>query len=268
MHDILLGAFIAAVASAALLTKSWWLLWGLVAGAGFLVVRDVAELLRRQERLPFDPSAIDPELRPSWLLYPDVERAQFLNLLLQSAWPYIRAAHEPQLRKLLNDALEGARPHAMLTSLEVSQFSLGDVPPEIMGCKAYRPNDREYVLDAQLRLQSSIGLEVAATTRLIPAHLHAKLDNVVIQGTLRIELRPLLPKPPYAGTLHLSLLHLPIVDFDVHAVGFNLMAVPGMLGCFCAGLLPAFDPPRSRRMCQRAGTLLAHVIPLTCHCRR
>jgi hypothetical protein len=246
MHDILLGAFVAAVASAALLTKSWWLLWGLVAGAGFLVVRDLAELLRRQERLPFDPSAIEPELRPSWLLYPDVERAQFLNLLLQAAWPYIRAAHEPQLRKLLNDALEGARPQAVLTSLEVSQFSLGDVPPEIVGCKAYRPNDREYVLDAQLRLQSSIGLEVAATTRLIPAHLHAKLDNVVIQGTLRLELRPLLPKPPYAGTLHLSLLHLPIVDFDVHAVGFNLMAVPGTLERSCAGGFPAPGSPRGR----------------------
>jgi Ca2+-dependent lipid-binding protein len=54
------------------------------------------------------------------------------------------------------------------------------------------------------------------------------VEDLEVEGTLRLEFRPLLSTAPYFGELALSLVHMPRVDFSISAGNVNVMLIPGV----------------------------------------
>lgn len=236
-RDVLAAAVGAAFAGIAF---AWGITWPLVALAVAGIVLAAVELWRvlrgllsRRLRtaLRMDTGDVPLHLRPSWLLLPDVERARFANIALQALWPFVRASMEPTLHTAIDAALEKSRPAAVLSRLFVSQLSLGNVPPELTGIKAYHPGASEYIVDLQVRVAADTAtLELTAVPRgFTSLPLRVSVGDLAMQATVRVEARPLLPRPPFVGALHVSLLQPPTVDFQLRALGIDVLgSVPGL----------------------------------------
>ena len=151
----------------------------------------------------------------------------------------------------------------------VRDVSIGSSPPEIVSVKAYRPSLGCYMLDIAWRLVSDARVEVAVSlerkqgsgidrcnlggeaqqahakeeagssnqgvreailTLLERPSLKFEVADIEASFNTRIELKPLVPGvPPFFGSLHASLLSLPVVDFDLRAPEpINVMSVPGV----------------------------------------
>lgn len=96
------------------------------------------------------------------------------------------------------------------------------------------------------------GLRAVADALLAAPSLTVVVRNATASGQLRLAAAPLVGVPPFAGALRLSLLRLPVVDFDLDAPQpLNVMALPPV-----AAALTAFLKVR-RHECSWATTGLA-----------
>jgi Ca2+-dependent lipid-binding protein len=87
---------------------------------------------------------------PSWVQFPDKERAEFLNKLVRQAWPhaksYITKLAIGHIESILNQTSNGA--------VKIDELNIGDLPPRIGGVKVYTENvgSDEIMIDVQILL--------------------------------------------------------------------------------------------------------------------
>ncbi|XP_027052448.1 extended synaptotagmin-2-A-like isoform X2 [Pocillopora damicornis] len=88
---------------------------------------------------------------PSWVFFPDVERAEWLNKMLVQLWPYINDMVVKILKEQVEPEIQKNVP-GFLSSIYFKEISLGEVPPRIGGIKTYTNNvDRnEIIMDIDL----------------------------------------------------------------------------------------------------------------------
>lgn len=58
-----------------------------------------------------------------------------------------------------------------------------------------------------------------------PLSFPFSVENLTIEGTLRLQFKPLIPRPPYIGALFVSFLHQPRVDLELSAGTVNIMCI-------------------------------------------
>ena len=71
---------------------------------------------------------------PAWVRYPDFERVQWLNDLLDQLWPNAAAAAAGIVREQLTPQLQANKP-AWIYEIGIQTFTLGDKPPRISAVK-------------------------------------------------------------------------------------------------------------------------------------
>eukprot|EP00775_Hariotina_reticulata_P004857 gene4857-5102_t len=185
------------------------------------------------------------ELGPPWTKWPDYGRANNINALVRALWPSLSNAVEEQLvmqmvPALLSDAAKtyGA---GYIKNLELSQFDLGSIPPRLDGFKVYEESDDEQLmLEVAAAWGSLAKVTVCATLQLFghTFQLPLTVQNIQFQALMRVTARPLMTFMPYVGSVGLSLLEPPHVDFElpVGALdGLDLMALPFVRGAFRLG---------------------------------
>jgi hypothetical protein len=204
-----------------------------------------------QGKLSADPALFDPKLRPSWLVFPNTERGEWFNKLLQQAWYVMSADLQSKLKASLDKALLSSKP-ALLSEVKVLQLSLGKLPPELLGVQSFVVEGDRYILDLNIRAASDACLKIGARTigndnidllvtsppashltdfvcyAGLPALMKFSIERLQFDGTLRIIASKWTLKAPYAGLLEFSLLNLPNIDFDIKAIGVKVTAVPGV----------------------------------------
>ncbi|VDQ00053.1 unnamed protein product [Trichobilharzia regenti] len=99
---------------------------------------------------------------PSWVYFPDVERAEWLNKVIKRMWPaiseYARDIVIQNIVPIVSQNLPAA-----LTPFSFETIDLGDTPPRVGGIKVYmNENIRkdEIVLDLDLMLYSDVRIKV------------------------------------------------------------------------------------------------------------
>ncbi|KAK2570434.1 Extended synaptotagmin-3 [Acropora cervicornis] len=141
---------------------------------------------------------------PSWVFFPDVERAEWLN----------KETVEPEIQKNVP---------SFLSSIHFGEISLGQVPPRIGGIKTYSHNvDRnEIILDIDLIYagDSDFELSVKGVT--------VGIEDLQVRGSMRVILRPLIPAAPLVGGVSVFFLNRPDIDFDLTNLA-NILDIPGL----------------------------------------
>uniref|UniRef100_A0A5K3FC98 Beta-1,4-galactosyltransferase n=1 Tax=Mesocestoides corti TaxID=53468 RepID=A0A5K3FC98_MESCO len=100
---------------------------------------------------------------PSWVFFPDIERAEWLNKIIQRMWPYI----SEYVNQILIETVQPAVNKNLPTSLRPFIFlrtDLGDSPPRIGGVKVYTEESirrDEIVMDVDLMFYSDARIKVA-----------------------------------------------------------------------------------------------------------
>ncbi|KAM3185617.1 hypothetical protein ACTXT7_005989 [Hymenolepis weldensis] len=160
---------------------------------------------------------------PTWVYFPDVERAEWLNKLIHRMWPYITE----YVNKILVETVQPKVNASLPSSLQPFIFlrtDLGDAPPRIGGVKVYTEESirrDEVVMDVDLMLYSDARIKVAV------GKIVAGVKDFELRGTLRVLIKPLVPKIPFVGAVTVCFLDNPYINFLLTHLG-NIMTMPGL----------------------------------------
>ncbi|CAF0965132.1 unnamed protein product [Adineta ricciae] len=158
---------------------------------------------------------------PSWVFFPDVERAEWVNRIIKQAWPYANKYLDKNVfHDIMIPLIRGTS--SALSDFGFERLDLGEVPPRIGGIKVYTDNVRDQIM---------IDVEVFYAG---DAHIKAKVKGIVcgikdIQfvGELRIILSPLINTIPLFGALSYFFLKKPSIHFKLTDAG-TLVDIPGL----------------------------------------
>uniref|UniRef100_A0A3Q4HTA3 Extended synaptotagmin-like protein 3 n=1 Tax=Neolamprologus brichardi TaxID=32507 RepID=A0A3Q4HTA3_NEOBR len=132
--------------------------------------------------------------------YTDVENVQWLNKVLEQAWPFIGMYMEKLLREKIHPSIRASNP--ALKAFTFTKIHFGYKPLKITGIRAYthEVEHREVILDMNIRL---------------------------VQGMLRVILEPLIGQAPLVGGVTLFFIHCPTLHINWTGMP-NLLSIPSL----------------------------------------
>lgn len=162
---------------------------------------------------------------PSWVFFPDKDRAEWVNNILKQLWPYVNMYVRDMLFKtiepLVDETLKGY-------SLNPFKFNrdrvfLGQVPPRITGIKVYDQNTsrKEIIMDMDIVFASDLVIEFKVKG------IAARVSDFGLRGMLRVVFKPLVSQIPLIGGVQVYFLKAPEIDYDLGGVG-GVLEIPGL----------------------------------------
>jgi Ca2+-dependent lipid-binding protein len=155
---------------------------------------------------------------PSWISYPDVDRCEWLNKLVEQMWPTISTYVENLVKNTIEPEIK-----KQISGLSFERIDLGDFPPRLGGIKIYTDNIRsdEIILDTELFYGGDMQIKLKYHS------LKAGIKSLYIHGELRLVFKSIISKIPFIGALELFFLRTPTIDFDLTDIA-NIIEIPGL----------------------------------------
>ncbi len=156
---------------------------------------------------------------PSWVLHPDMQRLEWVNLLVSQIWPYLDGVLKAMLKSFEDDPDLRVRLNGYhIKTLRFSHCSLGRIPPRMGGVKVHNISSREeIILDVDMDYAGDLVIHLEATMldSRLPT-LRVSLSNLTLSSArMRFHLKPLLSSAPFVGSVTISFLTTPELDFDL-----------------------------------------------------
>lgn len=200
---------------------------------GWIAQQKARRTARRNLTIKYDDFELKEYFKdgvPSWFNDPDIESVAWFNLLLERLWPSIAAALSNTVKNAVNPILENATP-AILAGLELRKFDVGNLPPAILGAKAYQKSGPgEAVVDLDLGFATKEGSGIILRVNGHGGiHLDVELEDVFFKATLRVMIQDIGGlKLPCFRNLGLSFVKLPHISFALNALGGDVTLLPGV----------------------------------------
>lgn len=176
-------------------------------------------LLEKEEEEEEKDTLASVDELPTWVYFPDVERAEWLNKMVQQMWPYI-GAHVCKTIRGMEGMIEENIP-SVLRPFKFEEITLGEIPPRVGGLKVYIDNVKrdEIVMDVEISYSGDCDINVSLKS------LHAGIKDVLLHGVARVIMRPLINKIPLIGGVEVCFLRPPDLHFDLTNIA-NILDVP------------------------------------------
>ncbi|MBN3303440.1 ESYT1 protein, partial [Amia calva] len=159
---------------------------------------------------------------PTWVNFPDVEKVEWLNKVLQQAWPFLGQYTEKLLLETVAPSLRASSPH--LQTLSFTRISLGDKALKVVGVKAHTEMDRRQVM---LDLYLSYVGDVEINVEIKKYFCKAGVKGIQLHGMLRVILEPLIGDVPLVGAVTMFFIRRPRLDINWTGLT-NLLDIPGL----------------------------------------
>uniref|UniRef100_A0A8D2ZR14 Extended synaptotagmin-3 n=1 Tax=Scophthalmus maximus TaxID=52904 RepID=A0A8D2ZR14_SCOMX len=157
---------------------------------------------------------IDRELRSalqmaSWVHFPDAEKVDWMNKVLEQAWPFFGMYMEKLLRENIQPAVRLSSP--ALRTFAFTKIHFGHVPLRITGIKAYTDevDQREVVLDMNLSYEGDVDIDVV-----VKPPVTAGVKGLKLKGMLRVILEPLIGQVPLVGGVTFFFIRRPTLQVN------------------------------------------------------
>ncbi|XP_069770826.1 extended synaptotagmin-2-like isoform X2 [Narcine bancroftii] len=162
---------------------------------------------------------------PAWVHFPDVERVEWLNKIIQNLWPFISQFVEKLFKETIEPAVRGANNH--LSTFTFTKIDMGSKPLRIDGVKAYIENvdKRQIILDLQISYVGNCDIDLEIKRYFC----RAGVKGIQMNGTLRVVLEPLIGDMPLIGAITLFFLRRPLLAINWTGLT-NLLDIPGLNG--------------------------------------
>ncbi|XP_022257901.1 extended synaptotagmin-2-like, partial [Limulus polyphemus] len=147
---------------------------------------------------------------PTWVYFPDTERAEWLNKIIRQMWPYVGHYVQSLFREKVEPAVRANLP-PNLQSFKFEKIVLGDMPPRIGGIKVYHENVArdEIIMDVEILYSGDCRFSVRAKG------LTAGIKDIQLHGVMRVEMKPLVKQIPLIGGVNVFFLIPPAIDFNM-----------------------------------------------------
>lgn len=159
---------------------------------------------------------------PPWVNFPDVEKVEWLNKILQQAWPFIGQYLEKLLVETIAPAIRASSIH--LQTLSFTKVNLGDKALKVVGVKAHTEHDKRQVM---LDLYLSYAGDVEINVEIKKYFCKAGVKGVQLHGKLRVILEPLIGDVPLVGAITMFFIRKPKLDINWTGLT-NLLDIPGL----------------------------------------
>ncbi|KAJ0243943.1 Synaptotagmin-3 [Hirschfeldia incana] len=163
---------------------------------------------------------------PLWMKNPDYERVDWFNRFLSYMWPYLDKAICEIIRSSAQPIFADYIGTFCIESIEFEKLSLGSLPPTVHGIKFYETNEKELLFEPSIKWAGNPN--IVLVIKLMSLRIKVQLVDLQIFGIMRVALKPLLPTFPCFGTVVVSLMEKPHVDFGLKVLGGDLMSIPGL----------------------------------------
>jgi Ca2+-dependent lipid-binding protein len=146
---------------------------------------------------------------PSWVYFPDKERAEWVNKLIKQLWPYFRQYMEKLFKTNLEPLIQQSLPQ-IIGKLTFERIDFGDKPPKISSIKVYNKNNtcianNEILIDLELIYAGDANFKAK-----IKNSIYAGIKHIQFQGDLRIILKPLCNEIPLFAAITMYFLKTPV----------------------------------------------------------
>uniref|UniRef100_A0A3Q3WI43 Uncharacterized protein n=1 Tax=Mola mola TaxID=94237 RepID=A0A3Q3WI43_MOLML len=158
---------------------------------------------------------------PPWVNFPDVEKVEWLNKIIQQAWPFIGQYLEKLLVGTIAPAIRASNIH--LQTLSFTKVNIGEKAVKVMGVKAHTEQDKRQVM---LDLYLYTG-DVEINVEIKKYFCKAGVKGVQLQGKLRVILEPLIGDIPLIGAITMFFIRRPKLDINWTGLT-NLLDIPGL----------------------------------------
>ncbi|XP_049921159.1 extended synaptotagmin-1 [Epinephelus moara] len=159
---------------------------------------------------------------PPWVNFPDVEKVEWLNKILQQAWPFVGQYLEKLLVEIIAPSIRASSIH--LQTLSFTKVNIGDKALKLVGVKAHTEHDKRQVM---LDLYLSYAGDVEINVEIKKYFCKAGVKGVQLHGKLRVILEPLIGDVPLVGAITMFFIRRPKLDINWTGLT-NLLDIPGL----------------------------------------
>nr|XP_015815114.2 extended synaptotagmin-1 [Nothobranchius furzeri] len=185
-------------------------------------LRSAMQLLDNEEECAYtNVSKIKRDL-PAWVNFPDVEKVEWLNKVLQQVWPFVGQYMERLLVETIAPSLRASSSH--LQTLSFTKVNMGDKAMKVVGIKAHTENDKGQVL---LDLYISYVGNVEINVEVKRYFCKAGVKGIQLHGMMRVILEPLIGDVPIVGAVTMFFIRRPKLDINWTGLT-NLLDIPGL----------------------------------------
>ncbi|KAJ6829985.1 synaptotagmin-5-like [Iris pallida] len=166
------------------------------------------------------------EFYPSWVVFSQRQKLNWLNMHLNKIWPYVNEATSELIKSSVEPILEQYR-SAILDSLKFSKLTLGTVAPQFTGVSIIEDDSSGITMELELQWDGNPNIVLDIKTVLGVA-LPIQVKNVAFTGVFRLIFKPLVAEFPCFGAICYSLREKKKLDFTLKVVGGELSSIPGV----------------------------------------
>ncbi|XP_065618037.1 synaptotagmin-5 [Quercus suber] len=169
-----------------------------------------------------------PEYYPSWLVFSQRQKLNWLNVHLTKIWPYVNEAASELIKASVEPVLEQYRP-AILSSLKFSKFTLGAVAPQFTGVSIIENGENGITMELEMNWDGNPSIILDIKTR-VGLALPVQVKDIGFTGVFRLIFKPLVDEFPCFGAVCCSLKQKKNMDFTLKLIGGDISTIPGLYG--------------------------------------
>ncbi|XP_051563285.1 uncharacterized protein LOC127446426 isoform X3 [Myxocyprinus asiaticus] len=159
---------------------------------------------------------------PSWVHFPDVEKVEWLNKVIQQAWPFIGQYLEKLLTETIAPSIRGSSPH--LQTLSFTKIDFGDKAMKVVGVKTHSENQKgQILLDVYISYVGNAEINVEVKRYFCKAGV----KGIQLHGMMRVILEPLIGNVPIVGAVTMFFIQRPTLNINWTGLT-NLLDIPGL----------------------------------------
>ncbi|XP_063070377.1 extended synaptotagmin-3 isoform X2 [Engraulis encrasicolus] len=146
---------------------------------------------------------------PAWIAFTDIEKAHWINKILQQAWPFFGMYMEKLLKESIQATVRSSSPH--LKTFAFTKVHFGQKPPRITGARVYthEVDEREVVLDLNIVYDGDVDIDAH-----VKAGIDAGVKGLQMEGMLRVILEPLIGQAPLVGGVTMFFIRRPTLQVN------------------------------------------------------
>ncbi|XP_017883148.1 extended synaptotagmin-2 isoform X1 [Ceratina calcarata] len=159
---------------------------------------------------------------PSWVYFPDFDRAEWLNKVLYKVWPSVNQFARELCKQSIEPAIVEKLAEYKMKGFQFERLVLGRIPLKIYGIKAYDRNTsrNEVIVDADIIYAGDCDITFSV------GNVKGGIKDFQIRGLMRIVMKPLLPVMPIVGGIQAFFLNPPAINFNLIGVA-DVLDLPG-----------------------------------------
>ncbi|KYM99145.1 Extended synaptotagmin-2 [Cyphomyrmex costatus] len=159
---------------------------------------------------------------PSWVYFPDFDRAEWLNRILYKVWPSMNQFVRQLCKQTIEPSIVEKLTEYKIKGFQFDRLVLGRIPPKIYGIKVYDKNTsrNEIILDADIMYAGDCDITFFV------GNIKGGIKDFQIHGLVRVVMKPMLPMIPLIGGVQIFYLNVPTINFNLVGVA-DVLDLPG-----------------------------------------